>query len=700
MMKITRFFTFPLFGIFFYLLPTPSSYTQTLDTEDWGAIVEYDSIEILTIGKKASLIQITFKRKYEVRLITEEGVGHYSHISLPESYDPILKIHAPEARNLGKHLTNIKLEVFKASITKPDGSVQTPAVNEKLRTFKSVEISEDKYGECQAYDFDISGLQAGDLLSLEYAYTVMYSENLFSLMTFRIFFHGDYPVLKKDITLVKERVLDAEINTFFCDDSYVEEGSKIIYAWHFEDLEGCMKESGIRPYKTLPHIIISLMPDIMTYTPPTSFEVKYIPFYVFGPAIRESRHLTIVKAMLNGVNSKQYNQIRDYIDARLENTADDNTGYTQLYSVQNYIAENFEFDPDLEYFDRLDTRDERMGDYITEGKIRDRSRYNVYVALIAGLELNYFTAYLADKRSGIISDYYFEPTISNDNLFAVLLRNEAVQFIYPKKDRFGYFLNELPFYFEDTRVRLLYLDDFRDYKKAIEEKFVSTMTPPSSSQDNTRKQSASVNIDLDEMTVDFNASISLGGQFSTLGRGAYLYNTCDNTVNPNYCQKFWEGISPEIVPETFEIGSIDQDFPFRASFSTSFQARDIMIKVNDTITLDLSGWFNHIVDENLNADWRVLTYYPDFKYTDSYNYHLVFNKKVKVLNRMPILEIKNAYGMLSLKCIQKMDGTVLLSSRVVVLAEKVSPDKIDMVSEIQEELRKLNQVKMRIIELE
>jgi len=53
-----------------------------------------------------------------------------------------------------------------------------------------------------------------------------------------------------------------------------------------------------------------------------------------------------------------------------------------------------------------------------------------------------------------------------------------------------------------------------------------------------------------------------------------------------------------------------------------------------------------------------------------------------------------------LKCIQKMDGTVLLSSRVVVLAEKVSPDKIDMVSEIQEELRKLNQVKMRIIELE
>ncbi len=67
---------------------------------------------------------------------------------------------------------------------------------------------------------------------------------------------------------------------------------------------------------------------------------------------------------------------------------------------------------------------------------------------------------------------------------------------------------------------------------------------------------------------------------------------------------------------------------------------------------------------------------------------------------MPILEIKNAYGMLTLKCIQKMDGTVLLSSRVVVLSDKVSSEKIEMVSEIQEELRKLNQVKMRIVELE
>ena len=95
--------------------------------------------------------------------------------------------------------------------------------------------------------------------------------------------------------------------------------------------------------------------------------------------------------------------------------------------------------------------------------------------------LNYFTAYLADKRTGIISPEYFEPTISNDNLFAVLLKNDNIQFLYPKKERFGYYLNELPFYFEDVTTRLIYLDDFRDYKKAIKAGFRSVVTPVSNS---------------------------------------------------------------------------------------------------------------------------------------------------------------------------------------------------------------------------
>jgi hypothetical protein len=509
-------------------------------------------------------------------------------------------------------------------------------------------------------------------------------------MTFRVFFHGNFPILNKDFIFSRETGLDAEVNSFFCElkEEYgVRHNS---YVLHLEDLEPCMNESGSRPYLSLPYIIISIRPDEMVYTIPYTYQESYIPFYAFGVLNREQRHLTIARAMVEGVNNNQYNQIRKFIREQTKSLAPDETGYTKLYTVHNYIAENFKFDQDLEYFDRLDVRDERMGDYISRGVLRDRSRYNLYVALILGLELNYFTAYLADKRSGVITSEYFEPTLTNDNLFAVLLKNKNLQFLYPKKERFGYYLNEIPFYFEDVPVRLIYLDDYRDYKSAIEAKFRTINTPVSTSKDNFRNQSAKVNIDLDKLTADFDVEISLAGQFSTFGRSSYMYNTYDETVKRGYSMKFWEGISPETVPHRFEIKSISQNFPFKANMAASFRTPNCISKQNDTIYLDLSGWFNHIIDENLQVDTRILDYYPDFKYSDTYNYQVVFNKKLKLVDKLPVLEINNEYGQFAFKCNQMLDGSLILHSKITVKSSKISAEDINLVSEIQDQIKNLN----------
>ena len=688
------------FGIILLLSFTSTSFCQNSQQTDEKTIIESDSIQITVSGNKADLIQFVFKRKLKVRINSEEGIDAFSRIEIPDNYDPILHIHSPEARNTGKYLTKIDISNFSVKITKPDGNIISPEMIPEPEFFRSVNITDEKFGEYENYNFNIPDIGIRDELDVEYTYSVLYSENIFSLMTFRVFFHGNFPILIKDFVFTREKGLDTEVNPFFCEPTDISKGNRISYSLHLENLDACMHESGIRPYDTLPHIIISIRPDEMVYTIPYTYEETYIPFYVFGASIREERHLTIAKAMVYGTNNNQYNQVRRFIETRINNIGDDETGYAQLYNVHNYIAENFEFDQDLEYFDRLDVRDELLGDYITKEVIRDRSRYNIYVALITGLDLNYFTAYLADKRTGIISNEYFEPTITNDNLFAILLKNDNIQFLYPKKERFGYYLNELPFYFEDVPVRLIYLDDFRDYKKAMNPGFRSVNTPSSNSNDNVRTQSASVWVDLDNMSLSFNASISLAGQFSTLGRGAYLYNTCDPSVNPLYCIKFWDGISPEIVPESFETKSLDKDFPFKAGFTASFTTEGPLDRVNDTIILDLSGWFNHIIDDKLDADHRILAYYPDFKYTDSYNYQLVFSKKVKVIDRLPILEINNAYAQLVLKCIQKIDGTLLLSSRIIVTAEKINPDQITMVKEIQDQLKNMNHLKVRMVEVE
>ena len=698
MRKSIAFNTGLFIGLFIILINGNSSSCQESDFSNAGAVIESDSIQISLTGNKTDFIPFIFKRYLRVHINSEEGKNAFSRFELPENFDPSLIIHAPAQRNTGKPLTNVDIRKFRVKITRPDGTIFSPEITPEIEMFRGVDYAEDKFGEYQKYIYAIEDISPGDILEIEYQYMVLYSENMFSLMTLRIFFHDRFPILEKYFSFTRPKDLDAEVNAYFCQYAEHNEGNTISNTLSFKDLDACINESGIWPYLSLPHIILSIRPDEMVYTIPYTFQESYIPFYVFGASQREQRHLTIVRAMAFGTNTSQYNQIRRFIEKHTANVANDTTGYSQLYAIHNYIADNFEFDEDLDYFNRLDIRNDLMGDYITAGVIRDRCRYDTYVALISGLGLNYFTAYLADKRSGIISPEYFEPTISNDNLFAVLLKNDNIQFLYPKKERFGYYLNELPFYFEDVTVRLVYLDDFRDYKKAIEAVFRSIKTPASNSQDNVRTQSANVYVNLEDLTTSFNANILLSGQFSTLGRGAYLYDSRDNTVNPIYYMKLWEAISPGASPEIFEVESISQDFPFKATFKAEFMAQNCVSMNTDTIILDLTGWFNHVVDQDLDSGRRCLDYYPDFMFTDTYNFKVEFDKNVKVVSSLPDTEIKNDYGQFIVKGIQMLDGSIVFSSRFTVNSQVIPASDISYVEEIQNAIESLNSMKVIVVE--
>lgn len=669
---------------------------QSIDTDKAAAVFEYDSLEVYTSGKKAALIRVYFKRSYRVRIQSGEAVNDFRNIILPEWWDPKLYFHAPLEYNMGKHLSGVIIEKFNARITKANGEVITPKPKPQYNSVRFLSVKEERFGDASEFTYTLDDLQEGDILEVDYNYSALYGENFFSLITFRIFFHGKYPILKKDFSFVKHKELEAEVTTFNSDEPANIDEKETTYSWHLEDLPGCMEEAGIRPHLDLPYVIISLLPYEMIYTLPYTYIERFIPFYIFGPTVRESRHLQIVRAFIEGVNSKDYNYIRTFIKARTEGLAPDTTGYTQLYTIHNYIAENCTYVFDEEYYNYDDPRKERMGEFLNAGKIRDRSRYDVYVGLISGINLGYLTGYLADKRSGVISNEYFEPTLSNDYLLVAMLTSGAVQFIYPKKERFGYFLAELPFYFENTLVRLIYLDDYRYYKEPISEEFRKTKTPASNFSENVRHQTATVEVDLDNLTVRLNASISLSGQFSTLGRGSYMYGRCDPSVNPAYCEKFGESFAEDVQPEAYKVNSVNQDFPFKTSISTSLKADDAISSSGEEIILDLSGWFNHISDDMLNAKNRVLPYYPDFQYTDTYIYQINFNREIEFLDPPPIIGIENSYGGIMMNYSKQADGSLVIMSKVIVSAEKVSVSSIKDVSDIQDKMQEINKLKIRL----
>jgi hypothetical protein len=205
-----------------------------------------------------------------------------------------------------------------------------------------------------------------------------------------------------------------------------------------------------------------------------------------------------------------------------------------------------------------------------------------------------------------------------------------------------------------------------------------------------------VEVDLDKMNVKVEANISLNGQFSTLGRGAYLYDSCDPSVNPAYCQKYGESISSDIQPVSYNVNSVDQDFPFKASISASFSADNALSISGDEIILDLGGWISHIRDDNLNAQKRILPYYPDFQYTDTYIFQISFNKAVEMLEPMPIVTMENSYGGIMVNYSNQDDGSILIMSKVIVAAEKIPANNIKDISDIQTKMQEMNNLKIKL----
>jgi len=330
-----------------------------------------------------------------------------------------------------------------------------------------------------------------------------------------------------------------------------------------------------------------------------------------------------------------------------------------------------------------------MGDYLTNRTIRDISRYDVYVALILKLRLDYFTAYVCDKRVGEINDEFFAPMYDSDYLFAILLKNERLHYLYPKKSRFGYYLNEIPFYFENTKARLVHLNDYRGFKDPINTDLRQIMLPGSVIKENTRRNNILVKINLDTLSTVFNARIFLNGQYSTLTRGVYQYNHKDETINNLYNTKIWElNDDVEVISQETKVTS--KEFPFPTIVNTKYQFNNLLKVKNDTFSLNLKNWFNHVIYNDFDTTDRQLDFYPDFYGKDSYVYYLQFDKNIQLINSLEKKNIINEFGELAISVEQIKPNTVKISTIFITTNSIITADKINAVKEIYDEIQRLN----------
>jgi hypothetical protein len=664
-------------------------YSDSLDVNDLRIIHENNNIEV--VGKKYEFINIQFDKRIKYKILTANGVRRIQKIILPETYDPSNIIQAPAARNYGYYFSDLVVSFFNVKIIHSNGEIEELNLKPLEREIKSVK-EDDKYGLYYQKVFDIPGLKIYDEVEINYSYNVPFTQNIFKLLSFRIFFNGLFDKTDYQLTFKhdKELIVDFDYENSSEPDSVLNAGEQLIYKWNKNRIKGCMGEAGARPYLSLPYVVVSIKPSSLSYFVPNTFTKKHLPAYIIPVYYREKKHYSIIIATINNTTVGDYPAISRFVNKYLGETVKDTTGYYKIDILNREIVDKFTFDDNTAFFGDNYISDPEMGKSIGNQKLQDISRYNFYVAIVSKLGLFYYTAYVADKRSGAITEKYYAPMFEGDYLIAPQLKTSNLAFLYPKRANFGYYTDEIPFYFEGVKARLVCVEDYIDDQRIpINESFRSITTPKSIATDNSRRINIMVDVDAGKRTSRLNGKIILTGQYSTMSRGAYQNGYKDPSVNPMYARKIWEGVADAKLIKS-EVQVLQKNFPYKTSVTCEYSSQQLVtIRDDSTFVIHLSGLFPHITNSILNEDSRVLDYFNDFLGQDMITYVFKFNKNVEIQNNIQQQKISNLFGEYQLESVLMPPDGIRITSCLTANAEKINASDISQVAAIFKAIQSL-----------
>ena len=682
-------FNFRSWTWLFILLPT-ISYTQSnefeLSLSGADLVILEERTNCIVSGQKSYLMEFTVEKDIAFKINNPAGVAVLDTIILPEPFDETYILHAPHIRKNVSSISSLRVTKFIAEVEKPNG---TKKILEPEIKMVSERIVTTSIGESNHYYYIFKELEQGDILKISYSYSFLFKENWYKLFSTRVFFHSRYPKLACDFTLSHPGTLKVDTSLVHLEAPvFRHENDRKSYSWHMENLPGCLGEPWSRPYEELPNFIFSLKPYELIYEEFNSFKQQFVPLWLFLCYHRETD--ISVAIIDNNIGAKDKDNLTyEKLAAKFITMAgDDRNGLKSLQYLQRWIVDSVKYEDSYLYYDNQENyKVHRPGIELQGGVMQDFAMEQIYANMILKLGLNFFTAYPVDKRCGEISEHYFSPMYDNDVLFAAVLKDNVISYLIPFSEYNQYYVEELPFYYEDIPVILVNSFDFGGYKVNILDSARIVKTPESLLTDNTRKVVSAVNVDLDSGTSSFTTALTLKGQFSTLCRFPYLNKPVDMTVNPRYHKKVWN-ISDDVVLTRLEPTPTQLLFPFTTKINAEYSSRNILEKMSEDFIVHIQDWVNHVVPEDYDPDFRYTDFYPDFIGADNYTYELTFNHPVKLDGENKNIQLTRDFGSYSFSIIQTAENKILIVSTFIIKNPVIPKEKH---SEMIEMLNTVNQ---------
>jgi len=657
-----------------------------------SAYIIDENLEINIYGKDSERDDyraFNVSRNFTVKVLSSNGLKIFQEMTLPEDFDPTYRPHASPVKNIGIYYSGYKVESYRVMVKRNGKKPFSPKVKKKINFIESFNL--DYIYEYSQISYTIEGIEIGDEVTISYELIIPFEENYSRFASYRIFHHDTLPKLKYKFTLTHHELLDIELyqNNNAVAKRQVVEKKIVKRIWEYENLPGCIKETGSRPYTELPHITWVI--NHYKYYVHNSNIPRNVPHYAIIASLKSKDLPDILVAIDVGSKSKQYAPFNKTYEKIAKDFPDN---YTAIKAIHTEITENFIYKKDKEYYLQNDLRGKRFGEFFENGILRDVNRYETYFAIFVKARAQFYSAHIIDKRFGEVSDEYFHSNFDSDFLLTIYFGERIIDILLPKRNNFGWYYNEIPFYWEDCKARLVNITDYAHYRNPIKETFRSLQTHLTSFNDNIREHKIKVMVDMNEDSTQFSGSVFLQGQYSTMCRFSYLKGYKDPTVNTKYNKTLWQFISSNDKGEV--VGqSISSNFPFQSKFDMLFNSTDIITKDNNGYVIDLKNWFPHISPKVNSEQNRFLTYYPDFLGEDRFEYELQFKDAVE-LETPVTFGFENEFGYYKFSVYQESPVKIVISSEFHVNNSSISSEDYDVVQDIFKAISLANKYKLKV----
>jgi hypothetical protein len=390
---------------------------------------------------------------------------------------------------------------------------------------------------------------------------------------------------------------------------------------------------------------------------------------------------------------------------------EDQNGIERMRSFQLYMVDSVSYNNDLEfYLHEEEMLKQRPGIDLWNYTVSDNNLESVYGNMVLRLAQDIFTAYPIDKRAGRISQTYCSTVFDNDLMYTVLFDDGSLCYVIPRSDKNHYYLDELPFYYEDIPVLLLHAHDYANYdfnqvfvsnedgsggRRNFNTEYREIRTPASNPKDNYRTVQAMANVNLENQQTSFMARVILSGQYSTLTRCAYCSKPVDSTINEAYHDPVWN-VSENATLEQIDLKHPDLYYPFKTQIQLKFSSEDLVHSNDSMIVMDIGSCLKLICEEQLCSGPRYQDYYPDFQGCDRFSIMIAFNQPVKLLEGETSTEIKNQYAHLVYSAKQTAENKILVICNHSVLAPMVPSEEFDLVKEVVLAIADIKKMKLKL----